>query len=223
MTHMLLLIPTRPERLILEPRLEASLGTDDRMELCGFGLVAAAARSSQLIAQIRPDRVLLVGIAGTFSAALPIGTAATFDEVACDGIGIGSGAGHQTAGSLGWNHLDAPQDAGDLGGITISDTITVGRCSGADDRQQSRQLLSVAAASGNREEAAWRLQRFPDAAAEDMEGFAVAAACRLADVPLTIVRGISNEVGDRNRQNWQINQALEAAADTVLQLRSTAG
>ena len=53
---------------------------------------------------------------------------------------------------------------------------------------------------------------FPDAAAEDMEGFAVALACRLAGVPLSIVRGISNTAGDRDPARWLVPEAVAAAA-----------
>ncbi len=44
-----------------------------------------------------------------------------------------------------------------------------------------------------------------------MEGFAVALACRFAGVPLAIVRGISNAVGDRRFERWQMPEALDAA------------
>jgi futalosine hydrolase len=56
-----------------------------------------------------------------------------------------------------------------------------------------------------------RLDRYPEVVAEDMEGYAVALACRLENVPLVIVRGISNVVGDRLSENWQIPEALTAA------------
>ncbi|NBP89418.1 MAG: futalosine hydrolase, partial [Planctomycetia bacterium] len=48
--------------------------------------------------------------------------------------------------------------------------------------------------------------------AEDMEGFAVALACRLAGVPCQIIRGISNRAGDRDKAHWQIEPALRAVA-----------
>jgi futalosine hydrolase len=46
-----------------------------------------------------------------------------------------------------------------------------------------------------------------------MEGFAVAAACRLGNVPVSIVRGFSNRGGDRNKSNWKIEEALSAAVE----------
>src|SRR5471030_1897403 len=63
-----------------------------RSEVCGFGVVAAAARSAQLLAQLRPSRVLLLGIAGGFEPELAsVGSALEFSRVAIDGIGVGEG------------------------------------------------------------------------------------------------------------------------------------
>ena len=76
----LLLIPTEPELRLLRPRL-GPLALSDRMAgqwtiaLCGFGLVAAAARTAMLIAQQRPQQVMLVGIAGALSDTAAIGSA----------------------------------------------------------------------------------------------------------------------------------------------------
>jgi futalosine hydrolase len=215
MTCTLILIPTESERDVLGPLLEPALRADDRLELCGFGLVAAAALTAQLIANLRPERVILVGIAGTLCDDLPVGSATVFDEVACYGIGAGSGAAHQSAGDMGWHYVGGRVSDTNIGGTVISDTISLQGCRSADAMVRSSQLLSVTAASGDSNDAAIRRRRFPDAVAEDMEGFAVAMACRLAGVPVTVVRGISNQVGDRNVANWQVKPALEAATALV--------
>ncbi len=47
--------------------------------------------------------------------------------------------------------------------------------------------------------------------AEDMEAFAVALACQLHSIDLTVVRGISNLAGDRDKSRWQIRQSLAQA------------
>ena len=73
------------------------------------------------------------------------------------------------------------------------------------------QLLTVCTGAATEAEARERRALFPGAMAEDMEGFAVALACRLAEVPVAIVRGISNAVGDRRFERWQIPEALDAA------------
>jgi futalosine hydrolase len=51
-----------------------------------------------------------------------------------------------------------------------------------------------------------------------MEAFGVAMAASLMAVPVQVVRGISNTAGDRQLSNWKIDEALEAAAEVVLNL-----
>lgn len=216
MTHTLILVPTELERGVLQPLIEPVLRADDRVELCGFGLVAAAALTARLIAEQRPGRVLLVGIAGTFCDELPVGSATAFDEVSCFGIGVGSGQDHQTAGDVGWSHVGGRVSNTEDGDVVITDTIQLQKINvDSDAANLSRQLLTASAASGNADDAAICCRRFPGAIAEDMEGFAVAMSCRLANVPVSIVRGISNQVGDRDVTNWHIKPALEAAAELV--------
>lgn len=71
-------------------------------------------------------------------------------------------------------------------------------------------FLSVASASGYMAEAKSRAAKFPDAAGEEMEGFAVALACRNYGRPLFMIRGISNVAGDRDKEHWKTNEALTA-------------
>ena len=51
-----------------------------------------------------------------------------------------------------------------------------------------------------------------EALAESMEGAAAAHVCALYDVPFLEVRGISNLVGDRDRERWQVRRAVAAAS-----------
>lgn len=209
----LILVPTATELEKLRPMLGRE-SDDLAFQVCGFGAITAAARTAGLISRYQADRVILIGIAGSFDVArYSVGTAARFDEVACNGIGVGSSANYQSAASLGW-----PQFMGsDNAQPRIQDSIRLASTYVADV-PIAGQLLSVCAASANPSEADDRRRQHPDAIAEDMEGFAVAVACSLASVPLQIVRGISNQVGDRDHSGWQIDQALQAAASMALQL-----
>lgn len=67
--------------------------------------------------------------------------------------------------------------------------------------------LTVGMSSGDSETARERFRRYK-AYAENMEGSAVAQTCFLFDVPMLECRGISNMAGDRNRENWQLEEAL---------------
>jgi futalosine hydrolase len=219
MPRHLILIPTEPERRLLAPRLAALRPADAAVELCGFGIVAAAARTAQLLAALRPERVILVGIAGRLDDRLALGTAWLFDRIACHGIGVGSGPGFIPAATLGWR-----QWPGETGEPTsaIGDVLPCAVPDRSEPDQASlpreRLLLTVTAAAAGPDDVRFRKAIFPEASAEEMEGFAVALACQLAGVPCTIVRGISNTAGDRDKAHWQLEAPLAAAADLVLRL-----
>ena len=205
----LVLVPTELELTHLRRSVEFSLllQHDCQLGICGFGPIVAAARTSQLIAEQPPSRILLVGIAGTYNDNHPIGSACSFDRVSCFGIGIGSGDQYQSATAAGWSQW--PTDNPDE---TIEDSISL------PDSTTKGTLLTCTTSSSGPEDVARRLAEFPGAVAEDMEGFSVAVACRLAGIPLTIIRGISNRAGDRNKANWKIEQALASAAEQVVDI-----
>jgi futalosine hydrolase len=211
---------TSPEWLLLVPTkfelefIDQSLAGIPRAitAVCGFGPVIAAARTVQLIDRHRPRRVLLLGIAGKLGSWLEVGQGCVFDQVSSYGIGLGSGASFQTAEEMGWLQWD-----GDDPGRSIGDTLPLTGTT-TSIGQAPAHLLTVCSASASSAEIAQRQRRFPDAVAEDMEGFAVAAACKLCGLPISIVRGISNQAGDRDKRNWRIREAMQSAAAICQQI-----
>ncbi len=213
---------TRPQTLVLYPTAMEQRRLEDLGGLqypgavsavCGFGVVAAAARTAQLLSESHAGRVLLVGIAGTFDeGAAPVCSALEFSTVAVDGIGAGEGTGFVNPREMGfpqWRIGDEPGRGEIFDRIQIAAPSTVGAL-----------LLTVCAASANEDQVTRRRRRFPSTCAEDMEGFSVAMACALNSVPVRIVRGISNLAGDRDVRNWHVSEALAAArqlAMTVLE------
>ena len=163
------------------------------VEVCGFGLAVSGVQAARAIARHAPHRVVLAGIGGSYDlAAAPVGTAVQAGTVRCVGIG----AGGRSAAELGFAESDdvALDGAGPL-------------------------ALSVATASASRDEASRRAGAHPGAVIEEMEGYAIAMAATLAEVPCLMVRGISNEAGDRDHGGWQVAPALRAvrgALDTIL-------
>jgi futalosine hydrolase len=215
----LLLIPTEQELRFLRPRLQDLIQPENpdahwRVELCGFGLVAAAARTAMLLAQLRPQQVLLLGVAGALSERAALGSAWEFHRVIGRGIGVGSDQQHLSAAEMGWRHWPGCELT-----AAIGDSIDLARSAESSDDHAT--LLSVCAASADLRQAQHRQHAHPDAIAEDMEGFAVALACSLFAVPLRIIRGISNLAGDRDLKRWQIPAAMEAAAERATQLMAT--
>jgi futalosine hydrolase len=179
----LLLVPTELER-------RALFGDHPlpNVRLCGFGLAEAGARAGHAIATFGPPptAVVLVGIAGTFDAdRFPPGSAVVGGSIRLEGIG----AGGQTPSGLGFADSDLlPLDG------------------------RGPEILSVAEASADADQAGSRHARFPAAAIEEMEGYAVAVAAAAFGVPLRVIRGVSNLAGDRDHDHWQVAQGLRAAA-----------
>jgi len=205
--RLLILVPTEYELKHLKPHL-ARLVADMSavIAVCGFGPITSGICATRLINLHTPDSVVLVGIAGSLHPDLRIGMASGFSSIGCYGIGAGSGSEFQTAAELGWNQW---ADSDSL--QTFDDTIQI-RNTFEDAVADAPMLLTVCAASANAADVSDRLYRFPHAVAEDMESFSVAVACRMADIPLTVIRGISNMAGDRNKANWDVATALKAAA-----------
>lgn len=213
MPGILFLVPTSGEMRVLGMRLQRFCGPEFQMEICGFGPIASGIQATRLIAERKPDRVILAGIAGALSADLMLGRAAVFQEVACYGIGAGSGDNFLTTGRLGWAHWSGPISEDNE--LRVEDRISLVTTA---DAPPGRLLLTACSASATHKDVRDKLDEFPDAVAEDMEGFSVAMACQFAGVSLTIVRGISNIAGDRDKIRWRVADALHAAADSVEEL-----
>jgi len=173
------------------------------LELCGFGVVASAIRTTQLIARHSPRQVLLLGIAGALAPGISVGEAVEFDETVCYGIGAGSGDGFVSAHEMGWCQWPVPPQ--------IPDSIRLR----TDGGKGNFTLLTCCAASASEHDVRLKMKKHPSAVAEDMEGFSVAAACRFAGIPLRIVRGISNLAGDRDKNNWRVSDAMASVEKSI--------
>lgn len=214
----LLLIPTAYEKgMIASETLTLFRKLEIEVALCGFGLIASAAQTARLITQRQPDRVILAGIAGLYRNReideAWLGRAVQFDRVGCYGIGVGSGLDFQSSGTLGWSQLQSEQQA-----YSTSDVIKLDSFGLELQQRTGWTLLSVTAASSNTEEARSKREYFPDANAEDMEGFGVAMACELCRVPISIIRGFSNWAGDREHKNWKVAEAMGSVCELVINI-----
>jgi futalosine hydrolase len=201
----LILIPTEFERRPIEEALPSG-GRNWSIETVGFGVVSAGIRTANALTRHQPSRVLLAGIAGLFGhqqrESVSVGDATWFDSVAIDGIGIGQGDQYVDAIELGWDWYGLGGSAEKL------------RCEKPIASPEA-MLLTVCAGSANKGDAERRATRYPHAVGEDMESFAVALACAAAGVRMSVVRGFSNIVGQRDQSLWRVEAALSAVADQL--------
>jgi len=176
--------------VLVPTALEAeALHTEWPREVCGFGLAAAGVGAMAAITHHRPGRIVLAGLAGTYNAErAPMESIVIPAGVRCVGIG----AGGRTAADL---------------GFAASDEVALADGDGL--------ALSVTEASGSPEQAAGRLREHRGALIEEMEGYAVALAAMAAGISCTMVRGISNQAGVRDRAHWHVDTELAAVQRTL--------
>ena len=223
----LVLIPTEAEHRLCAELLDSlNQSTHICVHLCGWGVIQSAVGATKLVMELKPQRVWLIGIAGALPISHPVepfsnadtsgesanavqvGDAYEFTRIAIDGIGVGQGTHHISFESLGWQKLFGGP-AFPCGVITL-----------CPEAKMHLDLLTVCSASVDHQEAELRRKRYPLALAEDMESYAVAAACIHLNVPARVVRGISNQAGDREYARWQSQRAMRSAIELVCRLMS---
>lgn len=171
---------------------EAELGPLPGRAL-GVGPLRAAATMARLLAEERPEYVILIGSAGAYSRAHPIGAA-----FVCASLGTLDGA---AALGLAYSPL-AP-------GPLSADPALCARL-----RAPTARVLTVSAITTD--------LRLRDALAsgwdlEHLEAYGAALACAAAQVPFAAVLGVSNEVGPAAHAQWTAHRgAAERAAQDVV-------
>jgi futalosine hydrolase len=168
----------------------------------GVGPAAAAASTAAALALGRYDLVISAGIAGGFAPAVPGAIAIASASVFAD-LGAETAEGFVPVSVLGFGteRYEVPPRLA----IELAD-LTGGRLG---------TILTVSTVTGTAATAEELSQRHPDAVAEAMEGAGVAAAASLRGVPFAEIRAISNQVGPRRRDLWDVPAALDALGRAV--------
>lgn len=165
--------------------------------VCGIGSAAAAAATGVALALGPYDAVLSAGVAGGFG--LRVGSLVVADPIVPADVGVL----HD-----GWQAFAAPvptesAELADALGAARGPVLTVSTVTSTDSRALDLQA------------------RFPGALAEAMEGYGIACAAAVFDIPAYEIRAVSNAVGRRDRASWDVPgalAALTAAMPTALEV-----
>jgi len=164
----------------------------------GVGPVTAAITLTRRLAEQPADRIVICGVGGAYpGSGLAVGT------VAC--------ATTDTYGDLG---ADSPEGFLDLATLGFADTttfdldlfpaghrvpfVTCSTCTGTDERANA-------------------LAQRTGGSVESMEGAALVQVAQSFGVPVGELRGISNPVGNRDREGGRLEEAATAAQEALLQ------
>ncbi|WP_164109831.1 MULTISPECIES: futalosine hydrolase [Sphingobacterium] len=161
--------------------------------ITGVGMTATAYQLGKRITQSRPDYILNIGIAGSFSKDIALGSVVNIVEDHFSELGAEDAEQFLSLEDLGFGNSmfrSSPPP-----NITISlpqeTAITVNMVHG---HTPSIHVLK---------------KRFPGATIESMEGAAVLFVATEEGLPCLQIRAISNYVEKRNRDNWEIPLAIQ--------------
>lgn len=157
---------------------------DVLLGLSGIGKVSAAAITSALIINHRPDFIINIGSAGGLSHNLKVGDIVVANQCAYHDFDV-SAFGHEISFEKGWYVFKANEDLLNI----IKDgfkEIHVGPLVCGDQFVSSEEVFKV------------MTQRFNGVLATDMESTAIAHVASLHKVPWVIARSISDLVFDHD-------------------------
>lgn len=186
----------------------------------GVGKTSAAIETTELIRELSPGWIIQTGCSGA-SPSSELGIA----DVGIANVEIFADEGVETpTGFLSLKDLGLPQLERD--GELIFNEVPV-HPPGADTLEVIRSAVSgqcrvetarfgtVSLGTGT-DAASHRIEENWGALLESMEGAAAALAAWKQGVRFSEIRGVSNLTGDRDRENWKIDEACEAAALVAL-------
>ncbi|GAA2013674.1 hypothetical protein GCM10009839_05590 [Catenulispora yoronensis] len=169
----------------------------------GAGPAAAATGAAWVLATEPYELALSVGIGGGFAPRAPIGSVAVSTRVVAADLGADSPDGFLPVEELGFApRVEQPDERWSKRIATALSEAGLNVVTGT--------VLTVSTATGTAARTEELARRHPDAVAEAMEGFGVASAATMAELPFVEIRAISNTVGPRDREAWRIGAALEA-------------
>ena len=209
------MLQARPDRPLLDFPVSRAPGPDADILLVisGPGMANAAAACAAAIERFRPGRIFSTGICGAYAedpslrCRPVVGASAVFaDTGAADETGFSTLCTMglplaRLSGSEIFNSISL-DDAPVSEAVCRADFLTVACVSGASDRARALQ------------------NRFPAAPGrilcEDMESAAVGLVAFRSATACTVVRGISNLCGSRDRRDWDMAGAARSAQETLL-------
>lgn len=198
-------------------------GRDVLLLVTGVGPLAAALEAAAALERFEVSGMLNLGVAGSFDTAkAPLLAPVAASEEVCADFGVAGQDGLADASGFPF-----PQWEG--GGEKIFDRIRLR----PDEAAEALGLalpqgwlrapaLTSGVVTGSAGRAAALAARH-GAITESMEGFALALACRVRGLPFLEVRTISNPVGERDRKQWKLAQALAGLGDVLAGLMPVPG
>lgn len=168
----------------------------------GVGPIAAAASAAKALAAADYSLVVSAGIGGGFPGRAEVGSLVLASRIIAADLGAETPEGFKGLEELGLGTTCIQVEGGLVNRIAEA-------FEAAELPVIIGPVLTVSTVTGTAPTARGLAARIEGAAAEAMEGYGVAQAAYNEGLPVIELRAISNVVGPRDRELWQIKEALE--------------
>jgi len=172
--------------------------------ISGIGSVATTFRLTQILMQRRYSRAISIGIAGSFADDISIGETVQITEDCFADLGIDNNGQFLSLLETG---LTCNYSEGD---IMINPSPT-------PSPYRKVRGVTVQTATGSHKRIAVITERFHPLV-ETMENAAFFYVCLQMQIPFASFKTISNKVEPRNRENWQIEEAIKKMNESLQQI-----
>ncbi len=172
----------------------------------GIGMMVTAYKLSAHLSKKRYDLAINIGICGAFDKTIELGAVISIDS--------------ETYGDLGAKNNNGFLDLEELNLMDANNPIVFNKPSfnlNIDEDLLKVKGISVNNVSSVEDEIRWLSNKY-DPLVESMEGIAFFYACLQHDVPFFEIRGVSNYVEKRNKENWELEKAIENSNKYVIQV-----
>jgi futalosine hydrolase len=181
----------------------------DPVTVVAGGVGPAAAAAAAMAAALDGAALLVsMGVGGLFGPTYSAGIVVADRMIAAD-LGATTASGFTSIEALGFGRASYDGD-----GAAIAHAVE--RLSGVLPVRVG-PIVTVSTATGTEDRAA-ELMAAHSALVEAMEGYAVAHVGAITGVPAVEIRSVSNRVGARDRQSWNIDGAMDDLATAAAAL-----
>ena len=174
----------------------------------GVGMLATAVSLTRLIIAYQPDLIIQVGIAGTFDQKIKLGKVICVDEEMLGDMGVEEKNHWKDIFDLNLEkNNNAPFKGSKLPNPFLKKLNAL--------KLPQVNAVTVNEISTNKDRIRQLIKKY-DPVIESMEGAALHYVCREMNVPFIQIRSISNYIGDRNKKNWKLQEAIGNLNKTIL-------
>jgi futalosine hydrolase len=177
--------------------------------ITGIGSMSTAYWVTKAIDKRRPDYMLQAGVAGSFSTHHPPGSLVMIGEEVCGDLGVEENQQFKDVFDMGLPQITTPYT-----GNALVNSYT--------EKWKSHQLPCVKAITINeistRADRIQQLQQKYAPVVESMEGAAFHYVALMEKIPFMQLRAISNTVGERDKKNWKMKEAIDTLNAKLIEI-----